>query len=72
MDRGDILLGCPYCGDTMDMPNEAVLERFGETALKCCGTKMLELNRSNLYMLLKGLEKLKEAIEYEITKDFNA
>ena len=72
MDRGDILLACPYCGDTMDMPEDKVIERFGDAVLNCCGSKMLELNRSNLYTLLKGLEKLKEAIEYEITKDFNA
>lgn len=66
----DPLLACPYCGDTMDMPNEDILQRFGESALDCCGFRMLKLDRGNLYKLLKGLDALKTAIEHEITKDF--
>jgi hypothetical protein len=66
----DPLLACPYCGDTMDMPNEELLERFGQAALNCCEFKMITLDRGNLYKLLKGLDTLKVAIEHEITKDF--
>ena len=66
----DPLLACPYCGDTMEMPSEDILERFGRAALDCCEFEMLKLDRSNLYKLLKGLDMLKVAIEHEITKDF--
>jgi len=70
MNRDDWLLACMYCGDTMDMPSEELIERFGKAALECCDFKMTKINKSNLYKLLKGLEKLKTSIEYEITKDF--
>ena len=66
----DALLACPYCGDTMDMPSEEIMKRFGEAALECCDFKMVPLDRGNLYKLLKGLETLKKVIEEEITKDF--
>jgi len=66
----DPLLACPYCGDTMDMPSEDLLERFGHSALECCGFEMIKLDRGNLYKLLKGLDSLKKSIEHEITKDF--
>lgn len=70
MNTNDQLLACPYCGDTMDHPSEDIIKRFGEAALECCDFKMITLDKSNLYKLLKGLEKLKTSIEYEITKDF--
>lgn len=63
------LLACPYCGDTMDMPNEDIIKRFG-MALDCCEFPMVKLDKSNLYKLLKGLDALKTAVEREITKDF--
>ena len=66
----DPLLACPYCGDTMDMPNEDILKRFGQKALECCNFDMIKLDRSNLYKLLKGLDTLKTAVGHEITKDF--
>jgi len=66
----DSFLACAYCGELMDMPSEEILEKFGDIALECCDFKMITLNRSNLYKLLKGVEKLKSAIENEIIKDF--
>lgn len=66
----DILLACPYCGDTMDMPSEEALERFGRVALECCDFEMIKLHKGHLYKLLKGIEVLKTNIEAEITKDF--
>lgn len=66
----DVLLACPYCGDTMDMPSEEALERFGRGVLECCDLEMIRLHKGHLYKLLKGLEKLKISIEEEITKDF--
>lgn len=68
--NNDELFYCIYCGDTMEPPSPELLERFGTEALNCCGYKMAKLDRSNLYKLLKGLDKLKTAIEHEITKDF--
>lgn len=68
--KEDIFLGCVWCGDIMDMPSEDLLKKFGPTALKCCGFEMVKLSRENLYKLLKGLDKLKAAVENEITKDF--
>jgi len=64
------LLGCPYCGDTQDMPSEEILEKFGDIALKCCDFEMLRLDRRRLYQILKGMDELKRNIEAEITKDF--
>lgn len=66
----NILLACPYCGDTMDMPSEEMLERFGYSVLECCDHDMIKLNRNYLYKILKGMEELKKNIEFEITKDF--
>jgi hypothetical protein len=54
----------------MDMPSEEIINKFGEEALNCCDFKMIALDRSNLYKLLKGLEALNQSIEDEITKDF--
>ena len=70
MIKEDTILCCPYCGDTMDMPSPELLEKFGQSALECCNFEMIKLDKSNLYRLLKGLDKLKTSIEHEITKDF--
>lgn len=70
MTNSNTLLGCAYCGDTMDMPSEEMVKKFGAIALNCCETPMIQLNKGNLYRLLKGLDKLKSNVETEITKDF--
>lgn len=64
------LLCCLYCGDTMDMPSEEMLERFGHMVLDCCDFEMAKLDKGHLYKILKGIDELKKNIELEITKDF--
>lgn len=63
----DPMMICVYCGDTMDAPTEKQLEVFGEP--ECCEHKMLQVERNNLHVLLKGIETLKKNIEHELVKD---
>jgi len=60
----DILLFCPYCGDTMSAPTEEQVSIFGPP--KCCDYEMVVMDRNKLHTVVKALDRLKESLEAKI------
>lgn len=68
----DYVLICFECAEITDMPSEQALEKFGDMLLECCGEKMYKVERNKLYLLTTKLDKVKEALEQEVAKQFDA
>lgn len=59
---------CLACGELMNDPTPEQIKKFGSP--ECCGMEMVSVNVSNLHAILKGLDKLKIALEKELIKGF--
>lgn len=63
----DPVIICLYCGEKMDWSDEKE-DKWGLP--DCCEFKMLKVEKNNIFKLLAGLDKVKEALEAELVKDF--
>jgi hypothetical protein len=52
----------------MNMPNEEQLEIFGYPV--CCEHDMLQVEKNEIYSIIKALDSLKAQLEQELIKDF--
>lgn len=64
----DVRRICLACGEIMNDPTDDQIKRFGRP--ECCGMEMVAVNISNIHAILKGIDKLKTALEKELIKGF--
>lgn len=60
------MLVCLFCGDTRNSMTKEQIKRFGEPT--CCESRMIEIDETKAHAIIKGLDKVKVALEKEILR----